>query len=357
MIKAKALKRGDKLAIVSLSSGMLGEDFCKHYIELGQKRIRSFGLEPVFMPNALKGIEFIENNPEKRAEDLKAAFYDDEIKGIICAIGGLDSYKTYEFLLEDDKFIQAVKNNPKIFSGFSDTTHNHLMFYKLGLTTYYGPSYINDFSEADTKMLDYTKKYIKNYYMGENVFAKITPSDIWYEERTDFSANSIGTSRISHKENKGFELIQGKDGFKGKLLGGCLDSLAMMITGERDIKQKEICEKYNIIPDKEEWKNKILFIETSENKPDEETYRRYLKALKSKGIFENINGIIHGKPQDEAYYEEYKKILIEEAENPDLPILYNVNFGHAFPRTILAYGIEVFACEKGIEYLEECVKK
>ncbi len=74
MIKCKKLKKGDKVAIVSLSSGMLGEDFCEHYIELGQKRLRDFGLEPVFMPNALKGLDFIDKHPEKRAEDLKLAF-------------------------------------------------------------------------------------------------------------------------------------------------------------------------------------------------------------------------------------------------------------------------------------------
>ena len=51
MIKPNMLKHGDKVAIVSLSSGMLGEEFCSHNVEIGVKRLKEFGLEPVFMPN------------------------------------------------------------------------------------------------------------------------------------------------------------------------------------------------------------------------------------------------------------------------------------------------------------------
>ena len=35
---ARKLRKGDKVAIVSLSSGMLGEEFCSHNIEIGVKR-------------------------------------------------------------------------------------------------------------------------------------------------------------------------------------------------------------------------------------------------------------------------------------------------------------------------------
>ena len=87
MLKAKKLQKGDKVAIVSLSSGMLGEDFCSHNIEIGVKRLKEYGLEPVFMPNALKGIDYLKANPDARASDLKQAFLDDSIKGIFCAIG------------------------------------------------------------------------------------------------------------------------------------------------------------------------------------------------------------------------------------------------------------------------------
>ena len=42
---ARKLRKGDKVAIVSLSSGMLGEEFCSHNIEIGVKRLKEYGLE------------------------------------------------------------------------------------------------------------------------------------------------------------------------------------------------------------------------------------------------------------------------------------------------------------------------
>ena len=37
---ARKLRKGDKVAIVSLPSGMLGEEFCSHNIEIGVKRLK-----------------------------------------------------------------------------------------------------------------------------------------------------------------------------------------------------------------------------------------------------------------------------------------------------------------------------
>lgn len=58
------------IAIVSLSSGTIGEDFVKHEIDIGIKRLNDFGLTVQFMPHALEGIEYVKNHPEKRAADL-----------------------------------------------------------------------------------------------------------------------------------------------------------------------------------------------------------------------------------------------------------------------------------------------
>lgn len=340
MNKPKALQEGDKVAVVSLSSGMLGEKFCSHNIEIGVRRLKAYGLEPVFMPNALKGMEYLQDHPEARAADLKQAFLDDSIRGIICAIGGNDTYRLLPYLMDDEEFVKAVKKNPKLFTGFSDTTINHLMLYKLGLETFYGPCFICDLGEIANDMLPYTGKYFEGYLAGKEN-REIVPSELWYEEREDFSPKAIGTERIAHKENRGFELLQGKGNFQGRLLGGCLESIYDILKGTTYDDEPEICRKYGIFPDKEEWKDKILFIETCEEKPEPELFRTELLALKTQGVFDAVKGILVGKPQDETYYEEYKQIYLEVIANKELPILYNVNFGHATPRCVLPYGVEV----------------
>lgn len=353
MNQARKLRVGDKVAIVSLSSGMLGEAFCSHNIEIGVRRLREYGLEPVFMPNALKGITYLQEHPEARAQDLKEAFLDDSIAGIICAIGGDDTYRLLPYLMEDAEFIEAVEKHPKLFTGFSDTTVNHMMFYKLGLSTFYGPTFVCDLAEISNEMLPYTKKAFESYLEGK-ASGVIESSEFWYEEREDFSEAAIGTDRVAHREERGFELLQGAETFSGELWGGCLESFYDLLTGNRHGDENEICEKYGLFPKKEEWEGKLLFIETCEEKPTPELFEKELLLLKELGAFDFVNGVLVGKPQDEVYYEEYKEVLKSVIANEALPIVYNVNIGHANPRCALPYGVQarVDMKEKKI-YLEK----
>ena len=338
MIKPHALRPGDKVAIVSLSNGILGEPFCSHYLELGTRRLQEFGLEPVFMPNALKGMEYLKQHPEARAADLKAAFMDESIRGIIAAIGGDDTYHLLPYLMADPEFVRQVQTHPKLFTGFSDSTINHLMFHRLGMVSFYGPNYINDLSEMADGMLSYTKQAFNGYLSGE---FPLCSSPVWYEERTDFSPQQLGIDRVCHPEHHGFEVIQGSGIFRGQLLGGCLESFYDILTQNRYPDQKQICETYRLFPSKEEWGGKALFLETCEERPTPELLAKELTVLKEQGVFDVISGILVGKPQNEIWYKEYKEIYRQVIDRPDLPILYNLNFGHAYPRMVLPYGIEI----------------
>lgn len=138
------------IGIVSLSSGVIGEDFVKHEVDLGAQRLKDLGLNPIFLPHSLKGLDFIKDHPEARAEDLMQAFSDDSIDMILCAIGGDDTYRLLPYLFENDQLQKVIK--PKIFLGFSDTTMNHLMLHKLGIKTFYGQSFLADICELDKEM-------------------------------------------------------------------------------------------------------------------------------------------------------------------------------------------------------------
>jgi muramoyltetrapeptide carboxypeptidase LdcA involved in peptidoglycan recycling len=336
------LKQGDKVAIVSLSSGVLGEKFVAHELKLGEKRLKEMGLVPVFMPNSLKGLDYLSNHPEARAEDLKTAFKDNEIKMVLSAIGGNDSYKTLPYLLSDKTFISNVKKNPKIFMGFSDTTTSHIMFHKLGLNTFYGPAFLTDFAEFESEMLSYTKNAI-NFLFEPTKNYKIKSSDVWFLDRTDFSPAAVGTLRVKNQETKGYEVLQGSKKVTGELLGGCIDVLGyLLVDGNTDYRMDaekfDILNKFNIFPTLDDWKDKILFIETSEEKTSPETFKNILLRFKKYGIFDKISGVIVGKPIDEVFYEDYKNILKETFAPYDFPVMINLNFGHSTPRTIIPYG-------------------
>ena len=338
MIKPHRLHVGDSVAIVSLSSGILGESFIKYELILGVRRLEELGLKPVFMTNALKGLDFLKNHPEARADDLKEAFARDDIKAIICAIGGDDTYRTLPYLMEDEIFKETVKKHPKIFLGYSDSTTNHLMLNKLGLRTFYGQALLTDFAEFEPNMLEYSKQAFERLFSNNSPY-QIKPSPVWFEDRTDFSENAVGTLRNKHEDTKGYELLQGNGVVHGELLGGCLEILGYYIGAPvSDSVDKVICEKYNVFPSLEDWSEKIMFIETSEAKMKPEMYRTYIQKLKEIGVFCKINGLVVGKPIDEVFYEEYKAILKEELAEFNFPVLYNINVGHAYPHTIIPIG-------------------
>lgn len=113
-----------------------------------------------------------------------------------------------------------------------------------------------------------------------------------------------------------------------------------------------LCSKYTLFPKLEDWKNKILLLETSEEKPGADLFRKMIVALKEYGIFDVLSGLLVGKPQNEIYYDEYKKILLEEISNNELSIVYNINIGHATLRCIIPFGVtaQVDVCEQVIVF-------
>ena len=96
------------VGIVSLSSGIIGEDFIRFEVEIGLRRLREYGLTVKFMPNARKGIDYIREHPEKRAEDLLRAFRDPDIDMILCAIGGDDTYRLLPYLFRHNSTSSSV---------------------------------------------------------------------------------------------------------------------------------------------------------------------------------------------------------------------------------------------------------
>ena len=326
------------VGIVSLSSGILGEPHIQFETETGIRRLEEYGLNIKFMPHALMGLDYVKAHPEKRADDLLLAFHDPEIDMILCAIGGDDTYRLLPYLFENDELANSVTD--KVFLGFSDTTINHLMLHKVGLTTFYGQAFLPDICELSSEMLPYTRKYFEELINTENI-SEICPSDIWYEERKSFGIDQAGKPLISHP-NSGFELLQGPSVFSGKILGGCIDSIYDMFNGDRYADMPVLCKKYHLFPDPEDWKGRILLLETSEEKPSPEKYRKALEYLKQTGVFEAVSGLLIGKPMDETYAQKYRLLLTQVIDCPDLPIVFNLNVGHSLPRCIIPFGINAF---------------
>lgn len=324
-----------KIEIVSLSSGVLGEEFVKHEVDIGLKRLKDYGVEVSFGANALRGLEHIQTHPEARADDLIHAFEDDSVDMILCAVGGDDTYRLLPYLFEDNRLAKAARQ--KVFLGFSDTTMNHFMLHKIGLPSFYGQAFLPDICELSDRMLPYTEQYFSELIHTGRI-ARVCPSPVWYDVRENFGPSQIGTDMPQHKD-RGFELLQGPGQFRGPILGGCIDTIFDMFNNDRHADSVALCRKYQLFPSLEDWKGRILLLESSEEKPSPEKYRQALLYLKEYGLFDVLAGLLIGKPENECYFDEYKKILVEVVDAPDFPIVTNLNIGHASPRCILPFGV------------------
>lgn len=329
MIKPKRLQRGDKVAIVSLSAGIIGDDWAVHKLHIAKKRLEEdYGLKVLTMTNTLKGSQYLYEHPEARAADLMEAFQNREVKGIFCDVGGEDTIRLLPYIDFD-----VIRSNPKIFCGFSDTTSNHFMMYKAGLISYYGASVMSNIAEY-VKINDYTAKMIWDTLFEPRETLDIPSAPYWYDEddgRIWWKEENMGVLKQYHPEEVGYEVLQGTGVVEGELLGGCVD-VFVEIMGT------------TIWPTKEEWRGKIMFLETSEENMEPRHLVWLLRGLAAQGIFDVIQGLIVGKPASRKKYEPYKEALLKviagEQKHPELPILYNVNFGHAEPIGILPYGVK-----------------
>lgn len=343
LIKPESLKRGDKVATVSLSWGGAGDSDILWRYNQGKKRLEEdFGLQVVEMPNTLKGSDYVYNNPESRAKDLMMAFKDKSIKAIFSCIGGEESIRMLPYI-----DFQVIRDNPKIFMGYSDTTITHMICLKAGISSFYGPSILAEFAE-NVEMFEFTTHFINKVLFSNEVIGEIKPSDIWTSEYLAWDQCNKNIKRNVFK-SEGYEVLQGKGKATGHLVGGCIEVLEMTKGTE-------------LWPDKGIWNDAILFLETSEDKPSPKYVEYWLRNYGTQGILNSVNGIIFGKPYDNEYYDEYKEVIIkvvrEELGLKDLPIMLNMNFGHTAPMMILPYGAmaEINCDENKFSILEPGVR-
>ncbi|WP_313893707.1 LD-carboxypeptidase [Psychrobacillus sp.] len=322
LIKPKMLKAGDKVATISLSWGGAGDPELKWRYEQGVERLRTvFHLDVIAMPNSLKGSDFIYDNPKARAEDLMDAFKDPSIKGIISNIGGSESIRLLPYIDFD-----VIRRNPKVFIGYSDSTITHLFCHKAGITSFYGPSLLVDFAE-NVEMHAYTIEALKKALFAIDEIGEVKPATEWTSERVEWIIENKNRQR-NMNPNNGYELLQGNGVVQGRLIGGCIEVL-------------EFAKGTSLWPDQSYWDDSILFFETSEDMPEPGLIEYWLRNYGSQGILQKAKGIVFGKPQKEKYYEEYKESIVKimkELNLTELPILYNLNFGHTEPKFVLPYG-------------------
>lgn len=327
-----ALEKGDKVAVVGTSSGV--QKF-PEVLEKGTNRLeKRFGLQPVIFDTAEKDSEYLNNNPEEKAEEFMEAFEDPEIKGVIALTGGDEQLRVLKHL--DPK---RLKNNPTRFYGLSDNTNLHTYLWNLGIQSFYGGQIFDDLL-SEGEIGDYTYRYLEKAFFQDNL-GELEPSEKFTDDFFDLFQDEITDDR-ERFESTGREFWNFNDEtVEGRLFGGWVGGIHLNMATQ----------KY--MPESEELEGAILALETSEEAPSETTVKRWLMCMGENGFLQKFSAILIGRPvreplhgeeknleEKKEYHESYKQRIKEEIDRycPNTPVVFDMDFGHTHPKIPLKMG-------------------
>ncbi|HEY3936638.1 MAG TPA: S66 peptidase family protein [Bryobacteraceae bacterium] len=324
MIKPRALRPGDRVAAISLSRGW--PSVYPRAYEDGKRQLReAFGVEVVESRYALADTEWLAAHPEARAMDLMEVLKDPTIHGIISTIGGDDSIRMLPYI-----DYSVIRQNPKVFLGYSDSTVTHFAFLKAGVTSFYGPSIMAGFDE-NCGLSPYMAEFVRQMLFAPSPTTLIVPNrNGWTIESWEWGSEQRNATRRQLQTCSGWKWLQGKGQHRGKLIGGCLDVMDWL-------------RGTPVWPVAAQWQNSILFLETSEDRPSPTLVSYMLRAMAATGALNEVRGVLYGRPYgDETTFEAYDSVLLRVLAEQDLtsiPVITRMDFGHTDPKFTLPIGV------------------
>jgi muramoyltetrapeptide carboxypeptidase len=247
-IKPRALSRGDAVGIVAPASPVHLDR-----LEAGIEKLERAGFEVVEAPHlrsCLEPLSYLAGSDEERAGDLMLMFKDPFIRAIICARGGYGCSRILNML-----DYELIRENPKIFLGFSDITALHLaMSRRSSLVTFHGPG-------------------VESFSLGDGDFNLVAALKVIAPLPKEAFRGWIGGDRKALSDFR--PLVSGR--VSGKLLGGNLSLLVSLLGTPYEVDTRDT----------------ILFLEDV----GEEPYKidRMLQSLKLAGKLDDAAGFILGE--------------------------------------------------------------
>ena len=279
-IEPKPLTKGDTIAIIA-PAGFIKDKTriqnAKHFFEERGFKVK-LG-EHIFNQN-----KYMSDTDENRLSDLHKAFEDTNIDAIVCARGGYGSLR-----LINKIDYELIKNNPKIFCGYSDITILSAMFLKrANLITYSGPMANGDFGQPE-ELSAYT---IQNFF------------------------NTLEGRKNSFEARKNYKTGEGE----GILFGGNLASIVSLCGTD-------------FIP-----KQDFIFFAEDLNEPVYKIDKMFTQLLNMQVFRDNVKGIILGDFLDSGYPEQLDELFADIAIELDIPVLGGFNITHNKDKITLPIG-------------------
>lgn len=268
------------------------------------KKFKNLGYNIKLSKNLYNINKYLSAQDKERAYDLNSMFKDKNVDAIICYRGGYGSVRMAKYL-----DLKLIKNNPKIFCGYSDITLllNYIS-YKCNFPTFHGPMVNSNFEDLLTK--NYFESVLENKYPR-----------IKYD--------------IPKLTNNDYEVFHRKS-FSGRLIGGNLSLICSTLSTPYEIN----------------FNKNILLIEEVGEKPY--AIDRMLSQLIESNKLKNLSGIILGDFTDCNGNENsfsVEEIIKEKLLPLNIPIIKGFPFGHNDSNIIIPIGSSFkFDCNTDVLY-------
>jgi len=305
-IKPKRLSPGDTVGITAPASPGDWEQ-----VQRAAAHLERLGLNVRFGNTLHSRNGYLAGTDEERAEELNAMFADPVIKGIICARGGYGTGR-----IADKLDYETIRNNPKVFWGYSDITFLHTAIgNRTGLVTFHGPMLI---------------------CLGKEDVHPLTLRG--FEQLIDAQ-----TVRYTEQISPLRTLVEGEA--SGLLVGGNLSLLVSTLGTPYEI----------------DTRGRLLFIEDI----DEEPYRvdRMLNQLKQAGKLADAAGILVCDFSDCEPKKRRQSLTLEQVIEDHIvpagkPAVAGFKIGHCSPNIAIPIGIEarLNTSEQTLETIEPGVE-
>jgi muramoyltetrapeptide carboxypeptidase len=302
------LKKGDEIRVISPSSSLLRTGRFEDKLK-AKTRLEKLGYKVTFGAHILENDLLSSSSIASRVSDFHAAFADPNVKAVLCTIGGFNSNELLPYI-----DWEIVRQNPKIFCGFSDITVLHqAIFSKTGLVTYYGPGYIAFLMD---ELQDFqTAEWLKAV-AGPSTYSlsasEVYTSDAWYDP-----------TQARHPLPASWK-IYNHGTATGTSFGGNLNTL-MLVTGTSA--QVKLT-------------SPIAFLENAE---EEDFYAWDRELAHFLQVYPDIAGLVIGRfPKEEGMTEEILWFILDKYPLlQHIPVIYDVDFGHTQPIFTFPLGGEI----------------